>query len=520
MPQKERPDLSKTQSFPGYLAHLSETRASGTLVVSSRNVQREFRLSLGEVRAARSNADGERLGAWLIDRGLLSEDDRALCLLRQDGGETQPLGQLLVDRGLIAADALDAELEALALAITAHAAAEPRGYCGFEEGLRNPGPDTFPTLTTTQIILIAAREFTNTDVKRETVGSFDQLIARAKDLDTLIFDLTLTTTEGFLLSRLEGPRTLATVEAATALQHDEMLAIVYTLLTAGLVSLASAPSTSRPATRPQPSQAAPAPPSTVEVNEDALLDGQVKERRKVVARTKDLRNLNHYAALDLLPGAPAGEVEEAWKALKRRYNPQRAGEAHLADLGDSLTAITDRAGEAFEILSTPSSRERYDRILQEVEQEQQSLNDGPVQRPGDEQAKAKMVEANFQHADQLVREGEFYLAIQLLQQACDLEPRPSELVKLARLMMKNPLWTDRALARLKQAIQADPHYVEAWIELAMVWRRRDDPERQRKALERALNADPHHEGANQMYLELVGESELERLLRRVKLRRS
>jgi tetratricopeptide (TPR) repeat protein len=127
-----------------------------------------------------------------------------------------------------------------------------------------------------------------------------------------------------------------------------------------------------------------------------------------------------------------------------------------------------------------------------------------------------MVAANIARADQLIATGETYLAIQLLEQACALDPQPEELLKLAKLQMRNPLWIGRALERLRIAVEIDPTFVAGWIEIANFWKQRGHTERQRKALERAVGADPWNETAAEMYKKLVGGRELERLLRRVR----
>jgi Tfp pilus assembly protein PilF len=69
---------------------------------------------------------------------------------------------------------------------------------------------------------------------------------------------------------------------------------------------------------------------------------------------------------------------------------------------------------------------------------------------------------------------------------------------------------------MRRAIEADPKHAAAWIELAEFWRRRRHSERQRKALERALAVDPDNQTANEMYRDLVGKKELDRLLRRAR----
>jgi hypothetical protein len=62
---------------------------------------------------------------WLVDRGTISEDDRALSLLSQGGEEAPPLGHLLVARGSLEAGVLERELQEMTLAIIRRASAEP-----------------------------------------------------------------------------------------------------------------------------------------------------------------------------------------------------------------------------------------------------------------------------------------------------------------------------------------------------------------------------------------------------------
>jgi Tfp pilus assembly protein PilF len=73
---------------------------------------------------------------------------------------------------------------------------------------------------------------------------------------------------------------------------------------------------------------------------------------------------------------------------------------------------------------------------------------------------------------------------------------------------------------MRRAIHIDPQCVEAWLELAEFWHRRKNPERERKALEKALAASPDDSRASKMYRDLMGKRELERLLRRVRQSRS
>jgi curved DNA-binding protein CbpA len=250
--------------------------------------------------------------------------------------------------------------------------------------------------------------------------------------------------------------------------------------------------------------------------DDSVFDERHREeRRNVIRLAEEVTRIDHYRALGLQPSAGTEHIEKAFSAIRKRYSPKRVDEPHLVDQRANLTAIVDRAREAYELLSDLKARRRYDKVLESVRQEQVTAA-GPKKPRTDPTARKAMVEANIRRADQLIATGETYLAIQLLEQACSLDPRPEELLKLAKLQMRNPLWIGRALDRLRVAVEIKPTFVQGWLEIADFWKARGHTERQRKALERAVGADPWNEAACEAYRKLVGSRELDRLLKRVR----
>jgi curved DNA-binding protein CbpA len=224
--------------------------------------------------------------------------------------------------------------------------------------------------------------------------------------------------------------------------------------------------------------------------------------------------VDHYQALGLKREANPGEVKEAWEKIQNRFSAENPV-SHLRDMTAHLERIVERGRAAYEVLSVFKARARYDEIMKSLAKDSKKIEE-PEKAAADAKARKALVEANVKRANELIKEDELYLAIQLLEQACAIEPRPPELIKLSRLLQRNPLWVNRALACLRRAIEADPRNIEAWLELADFWRRRNHAERQRKSLERVLAIDPDHEQANQMYKDLVGSRELQRLLKRAR----
>jgi tetratricopeptide (TPR) repeat protein len=241
---------------------------------------------------------------------------------------------------------------------------------------------------------------------------------------------------------------------------------------------------------------------------------QLEERRYILKLSEDVTKVDHYRALNVTPDSNPAEIKESWEKIQNRFSPENPA-SYVRDMTAQLERIVERARAAYEVVSEFRARARYDEILKALAEDKKTLADAEKVAAGAEARKA-LVEANIQRAEELIKEDELYLAIQLLEQACALEPRPAELLKLARLLQRNPLWVNRALACMRRAIEADPKNVDAWLELADFWRRRNHAERQRKSLERVLAIDPDHERANKMYKSLAGNRELQRLLRRAR----
>ena len=517
MPIDDRFDLRRSRPLPDYMARVARSQSTGILTAFAGETLRELLFVDGELRAARSNSEEEKLGSWLVLRGLISDNERALTLLSQGGGDAPPLGHLLVTRGCLEQARLEQELEELAVTIICRAAAAPRTFCEFVEGRAEGQPDTLPNLTTTQLILLAARAFTDVGAMRAALQPMSQIVWPSTTLDTLLSELALTPSEAYFLSRLDGTRRLSELVSVSPLAEDKALATLYALKTAGVLSVGTSPDLT-PAPLPDVStRKASSGEHLAVVDESLLTSTQLAEREHVQNLADESPRVDHYRALGLERSVRLEEIENAWNRAQREFSPERSLEIHLRDLKPQLTTILSRSAEAYEVLSAASSRSRYDKVLRSIEEQQEAqLEESKKRRTASQAARSNLVEANFKRADELVKDGEVYLAIQLLEQACELDPRPAELLKLARLLMRNPLWSQRALLSLRKAIDSNPAYVDAWLELAEFWRRRNDPERQRKALERALAAEPEHPRATQMYQQLRGRRELERLLRRAR----
>ncbi|MDH3812868.1 MAG: tetratricopeptide repeat protein [Acidobacteriota bacterium] len=504
--------------LPSMMADLVKAGVTGALSATTDAAVREIMYTRGEIRAARSYVEEEKLGAWLVERERITEDDRALMLLAQGGGGDQPFGKLLVNKGYLTLEELDAELEQLALEIIRRAARALGSTLEFIDGGGEGQLDTLPNVVTTEVVLLAAREFQDVDAIRKVIGPSDQSVKISGSLNDMLEDVQLTPTEGFLLSRLDAAPDVAGLVRLSSLPEGQTYNTLYTLLLSGTVIVGDGSQTEPPA--PLVQEAEPLEGQLAETIEKSgesefdFTERQLEERRYILKLADEVTKIDHYRALDLTPEANPREIKESWEKIQNRFSAENPA-SHLRDMTAHLERIVERGRAAYEVLSTLRARTRYDEILKSLAQDRKPIEEAE-RAAVDAKARKALVEANIKRADQLIKEDEFYLAIQLLEQACALEPRPAELLKLARLLQRNPLWVNRALACMRRAIEADPKNVDAWLELAEFWRLRNHAERQRKSLERVLAIDADNEQANKMYKSLAGNRELQRLLRRAR----
>jgi tetratricopeptide (TPR) repeat protein len=510
--------MKSNRPLPSMMADLAKAGVTGALSAAVENATREIMYTKGEIRAARSYIEEEKLGTWLVSREKISEDDRALMLLAQGGGAAQPFGQILVNKGYLTLEELDAELEQLALEIIRRAARAQGSTCEFVDGGGEGQLDTLPNVVTVEVVLLAAREFKDVGAIREVIGSLDQTVKISGSLKDMLEDVQLTPTEGFLLSRLDAAPDVAGLVRLSSLPEEQTYNTLYTLLLSGTFIVGDGSQTDQPI----PAATEEAPPekeverTAEETDEDEFdfTERQLEERRYILKLSEEVTKVDHYDALNLKRDANPGEVKESWEKIQSRFSAENPV-SHLRDMTAHLERIVERGRAAYEVLAHFPTRARYDKILKSMATDRKPIDDAE-KAAGDAKARKALVEANLKRANELIKEDELYLAIQLLEQACALEPRPAELLKLARLLQRNPLWVNRALACMRRAIEADPRNVDAWLELADFWRRRNHAERQRKSLERVLAIDPDNAQANQMYKDLAGNRELQRLLRRAR----
>ena len=372
-------DSSSSEALP-LLARLYRERRSGLLSVGPDEAPVHVMLRDGQVvglgpaaapdpetRPARPRSDESarlRLERVLVEVGIRSQPKPAPPPPATPKGDLRErLIRALVDRSAVAT---------------------------FAEG-SDAAPDVAETAGATEpLILEAVRALGDPEAVRTALGDLDR---RLTVTAALAEERTLTLTEGYLLSRIDGTSSAREVLQLVPLDPDETERTLLGLVLTGRVEYRAAPT--RPARRrlepvtpaeasePQPiaeavaGPDAPASPTEEEFPQVSLieeatpfegqsapgaaLDPETRERKKAILEVfQSLPSKNHFEVLGVEPGCKDVDVKRAYAALVKRFHPDAQGDPRLEDMHDFLAAVLIRAREALEVLGTAQSRAQYE----------------------------------------------------------------------------------------------------------------------------------------------------------------
>lgn len=404
----------------------------------------------------------------------------AITLLRQPDGIR--FGTFLGQEGLLTAEALTKELEALSVTIVSRMLLESGDFVFFE-GEKLPMDAVSLGMTTGSLLAAAVRAVPDGDLLWRLIGG-DGFVWTAQDALLLYQQLHLTPQEGYLLSRVDGTSTVASLQRLAPMSRGEFTRALAALAAAGIVEIRSI-SAAKPLAKTKVEQ--PPEPAPEAEEELQYSPQQQREYADVIKLASEISHRDYYRRFGLAPGATQDQVHSRYLEFVKLYHPDRAREPHLLSLRNELAQIYSALQEAYETLGHPESRARYEQTLS-TSQRVDAYKDEERRRG----ARNAVVDANLKRARELIRAGDVGMAVQLLDQAARLNPTAETLLLLARAEFKNPMWGQRALDHLKHAVALAPEFTEAWLELANFWAIRNMTDRQQQCLEKILEYDPQN----------------------------
>ena len=505
-------DLSFSDDALSLLGRVYRQRASGLLLIGPegervRVAMRDGQIvALGPLRPAAGGPVTPVAAGRPADRPPLPPPDDSVALRLQ---------RILLEIGLRKASppppappepssppAAPPDLRARLLA----ALVERRAPAEFVSGTETPD-DVAPIAGATEPLLLeAVKRLPGGQTVRDALGDLDQ---RLLATTALAEERTLTLTEGYLLSRIDGQSTAREVLQLVPLDPDDTERTLLGLLLTGRVEYRPAPhrKAARPEAVPVPPASSPAPedqgaeppglpppeegpggppPTTVHEMDPETLE----QRREILELFQSLPLKNHFEVLGLQQGCSDADVKRTYNALVKRFHPDVHHDPRLEDLRDVLEAIFIRIGEAWEVLGSARSRAAYEARFVPIPGSAAAPGDalptdpgaaGPESRPSARAGAAirephpyVMPEETLSKARLLLAQLRYWDAIQILEAAVPhMQPQRSQhrgRILLARAYAKNPNWLRQAQDQLREVVREDPENADALYELGLVYK--------------------------------------------------
>jgi tetratricopeptide (TPR) repeat protein len=211
--------------------------------------------------------------------------------------------------------------------------------------------------------------------------------------------------------------------------------------------------------------------------EEAQLAEEVRSRAKVMPQQ------NAYARLNVSPQAPQDAIKQAYLQLAKRYHPDRASPNLQHLLHDELQSVFTGLKEAWDSLSTPELRAKYDQSLK---------------ASGKGASRKEEAALTLKMGETLLKKRDFEGAINKLRRAVDLDPSGDSMAALAWGLVCDPKASaatkEEAATLINRALRAPGATARTYYVAGVLWRTKD-PESAVDAFRKALEMDPHHSDA-------------------------
>jgi Flp pilus assembly protein TadD len=389
----------------------------------------------------------------------------------------------------------------------------------------------------------AGGALTTADLLLEGARRLPAEFAAARLVETDVFapaaappaNLALLPIEGFILSRVDAPLTLAELVAVSGLPETETRHAAYALALAGLLTRAVWPAMFDAHTQAQARVTTPAPANAAAApNQPAAVNAQVQARTNATMPTEPpapapeadpqaeiatllarVRGADNYELLGIARRAEASEIKRAYYALAKRFHPDRFRRDVDETQRGRVEAAFAKIAQAYETLSDEKTRAAYDaklppesvkRTPARVAPQPSAASSVSTPAPPAEAAEThyaaarkESAEENFQQGLAALRQGNYHAATLRLAAAVYLAPKQARYhAYYGNALAHEPRTRHQAETELQTAIKLDAANATYHVMLAELYLKLDQTRRAETELKLALTIDPRNDTARQL----------------------
>jgi diguanylate cyclase (GGDEF)-like protein len=402
--------------LPEVFGAIWRRKASGVLTAEKRDESRTFFFEEGALRLAVSSRPEQRLGAFLRNRGQISEDGLADAVAAAAARPNAYFGEILLERGCIGDEVLAGEIRRLVERIVHFSFPWNRGNFRFEPGADPVDPRLALQIDTPALIFDGVVRLPENERFAERLGDPGSVPYRRARIET---PFRAASPAGLYLARIDGKTPVGALIASGPGNPSHAARLLYAFRCAGW------------ARWPEDASTAPF------------------DRNRLEETYRRIDWIGHYALL----GVPREAGEDAIRRAAEETLEALDGSVEAGDvtLGHKRDTVRARVLAAEEVLRDRGRRAAYDREL-DAGPALVSPNDG-----GDAELRRESALSSYRRARELIHDRDYYPAVKMLEQAVQWAPEVSEYrFLLAQTQRRNPMWKERAIENLREAARLDP----------------------------------------------------------------
>ncbi len=329
------------------VATLLKGKFTGTLILSSRGIERRIIVDGGELTMATSTARDDRLIELLHREGRLTErqyEQAAMTI----GASGRRAGAVLVEKGLIASRELFPLERHHYEALIFDSFTWVEGTWRFRPGKPSTSERILLDLSTASIVMEGMRSRATLEDIQE-LAPFGGLPHREDDGLCPLQDTGLSQRELELLDWCDGTRGTVAIAERFDLSQSELGAILSGLVVLGWISMGGGKSGAV-----SPLGALPGKGGGVPAGYDLMV-----ERARVGDKFFQVDEGTYFALMEVPPDASGYDIRKSYRRLRGLFAPERFAVDELADLRSQAEVIRVVLDEAYEILRNSARREAY-----------------------------------------------------------------------------------------------------------------------------------------------------------------
>jgi hypothetical protein len=237
-------------ALPDVFRLLAHNRVTGALRIVRESGDGIIYFRDGEVYFAFSSLTREFLGQRLVNAKLITQGQllRILDEQKKSGGSKR-LGDLIVEKGVISKELLDTFIKEQIQDAIFNLLQWDMGQFSFEPDEVSP-QEVGLSVSAENLIMESSRRLEEWEVIQRRIPSLDVVVRMAPTPPENAMEINIKPEEWTLLVLADGERTVRDIAAATERSEFEACKILYGLVTAGLLDVASAPQRVAAATEP------------------------------------------------------------------------------------------------------------------------------------------------------------------------------------------------------------------------------------------------------------------------------